>query len=182
MILDVYARMTFNEIYTEVINRIRIESADIEPNIESQIKASINTAYRMVAGRYKKLITDYLPVIEGRVDLPISIKGLSEIDPPLDGTLDRQSGDTILTKREDGTLFTIKYYGVPNKMIADTDVPDIPDRYLEALVAYPLYVYFLSKKRYDIASAYKTEFMEHMEEGTLQNDSQEYIENVFPIF
>jgi len=174
--------MTFLEIYTQVINRIRIESTDIEDNIEAQIKASINTAYRMVAGRYKKLITDYLPVIEGKVELPVSVKGLSEIDPPLDGTLDRQSGDTILTKREEGTLFTIKYYGVPAKLVADADIPEIPDRYEDVLVAYPLYVYFLSKKRYDLASAYKTEFMEHMEEGNLQNDSQEYIENVFPIF
>jgi len=174
--------MTFLEIYTQVINRIRIESTDIEANIEAQIKASINTAYRMVASRSKKLITDYLPVIEGRVELPVSVKGLSEIDPPLDGTIDRQSGDAILTKREDGTLFTIKYYGVPTKMVADTDIPDIPDRYEDVLVAYPLYVYFLSKKRYDLASAYKAEFMEHMEESTLQNDSQEYIENVFPIF
>ena len=174
--------MTFLEIYTQVINRIRIESTDIEDNIEAQIKASINSAYRMVAGRYKKLITDYLPVIEGKVELPVSVKGLSEIDPPLDGTLDRQSGDTIITKREDGTLFTIKYYGVPVKLSADTDEPEIPDRYEDVLVAYPLYVYFLSKKRYDLASAYKTEFMEHMEEGNLQNDSQEYIENVFPIF
>ena len=174
--------MTFLEIYTQVINRIRIESTDIEDNIEAQIKASINTAYRMVAGRYKKLITDYIPVIEGRVELPVSVKGLSEIDPPLDGTIDRQSGDTILTKREDGTLFTIKYYGVPAKLVADTDIPDIPDRYEDVLVAYPLYVYFLSKKRYDLASAYKAEFVEHMEESTLQNDAQEYIENVFPIF
>ena len=174
--------MTFLEIYTAVLDRLRMESTDVETTIENQLKRSINQAYRIVAKQTKKLVTDYLPVVNGIVDLPQNVAGTIQYDPPLNATLDRIVGDQIYTKREDGTLFTLQYYPTPAALVADTDVPGIPERFYDALISYPCYVYFLSKKRIDLAREHKADFNEALGENELRDESQQFIQNVYPIF
>ena len=171
--------MTFQEIYIKVLDRMRMESTDIEPNIEAQIKHSINRAYVIVAGKNKQLLTDYLPVIQGVVELPKNIVGSVEYDPALSPTLDRIVGDSLLTKREDGEIFTIRYYATPEPLVAETDAPNIPTRLEECLILYPCFVYFLSKKRLDLASTYKMEFTEILDGSEIRHDAQSAIENVY---
>lgn len=172
--------MTLLEIYTQVLNKLRMESADMEDNIEAQIKHSINEAYKIVAGKYKQITIDYVPSIQNVVELPKNAIGAVDIEPKLDPKLDRKVGDNILTKRDDGTIFTLKYYATPEKLIADTDEPNVPERLLEALIVYPCYVYFVSKKRLDIASAYKAEFDNMMNESEMVFDhGEESIINVY---
>ena len=89
--------MTLLQIYTEVLNKLRMESADMEANIEAQIKHAINEAYKIVAGKYKQITIDYVPSIQNVVELPKNAIGAVDIDPPLDPKLDRKVGDNILT-------------------------------------------------------------------------------------
>lgn len=154
--------MTLAQIYTQVLNKLRMESGDMEANIEAQIKHSINEAYKIVASKYKTISVDYLPSIQGTVELPKNVVGAIDIEPRIDPRLDRIIGDNIITRREDGTIFTIKYYATPGLLVHDSDEPAVPDRLHEALVVYPCFVYFVSKKRLDIASAYKQQFDEMM--------------------
>lgn len=172
--------MTLLEIYTQVLNKLRMESADMEANIEAQLKHAINEAYKIVAGKYKQITIDYVPSIQGVVELPKNTIGTVDIDPKLDPKLDRLTGDNILTKRDDGTIFTLKYYATPQKLVANTDEPSIPERLTEALIVYPCYVYFVSKKRLDIASAYKQQFDEMMNGSEVVYDAgEEAITNVY---
>lgn len=172
--------MTLLEIYTQVLNKLRMESGDMETNIEAQIKHSINEAYKLVASKFKTINVDYLPSIQGTVELPKNVIGAIDIDPKPEPSLDRIVGDNILTRRDDGTIFTIKYYSTPEPLVADTDEPAVPQRLLEALVVYPCFVYFVSKKRLDIASAYKSQFDEMMNGGEVVYDSgAESISNVY---
>ena len=174
--------MTFLEIYTAVLDRLRMEATDVETTIENQLKRSINQAYRIVSKQTKRLVTDYLPVINGVVDLPTNVAGAIQFDPILSATTDRIVGDQIKTNREDGTLFTLTYYATPSDLKADTDIPDIPERYYDALISYPCYVYFLSKKRIDLAREHKADFNEALGEGELIDESQQFIQNAYPIF
>lgn len=172
--------MTLLQIYTEVLNKLRMESADMESNIEAQIKHAINEAYKIVAGKYKQITIDYVPSIQNVVELPKNAIGAVDIDPPLDPKLDRKVGDNILTKRDDGTIFTLKYYATPEKLVNNTDEPNVPDRLVEALIIYPCYVYFVSKKRLDIASAYKAQFDEMMNGSEMVfEQGEEAIINVY---
>jgi len=172
--------MTLNEIYIQVLNKLRMETGDMEPNIEAQIKHSINEAYKIVAGKYKEITIDYLPVIQGVVELPKNTIGTVEFDPKLDPKLDRIVGDNIKSLRDDGTIFTIRYYATPEPLVEAIDEPRVPSRLLEALVVYPCYIYFVSKKRLDIASAYKSQFDEMMSGSEIEHDSMDdTITNVY---
>lgn len=172
--------MTLVEIYTEILNKLRMEAGDMEPNIEAQIKHSVNEAYKIIAGKYKEITIDYLPVIQGIVELPKNTIGTVEFDPKIDVKLDRIVGDNIKTLREDGTIFTVKYYATPQKLVADADEPKVPERLMEALVVFPCYIYFVSKKRLDIASSYKSQFDEMMYGAEIKHDSMDdVITNVY---
>ena len=175
--------MTLAQIYTEVLNKLRMESGDMEPNIEAQIKHSINEAYKLVAGKYKTIQIDYLPVIQSLVELPKNVIGTIEFEPKLDPKLDRMVGDNIKTNREDGTVFTVKYYATPQKLEADTDAPNVPERLMEALVVFPCYIYFVSKKRLDLASEYKSQFDTLMNGADVQHEfDNDYITNIYESF
>lgn len=163
--------MTLLEIYTQVLNKLRMESGDMEPNIEAQLKHAINEAYKLVAGKYKQIQVDYLPVVQGVVELPKNVLGTIEFDPNLEPSLDRIIGDNISTRRPDGTIFTLKYFATPTPLVNNTDEPLLPTRLVEALIVYPCYIYFLSKKRLDMASAYKNQFDEIMLGGSVEHDS-----------
>ena len=174
---------TFHEIYIEVLNQLRMEESDIEPNIEAQIKKSINDAYQLVARKFKIINIDYLPVIQGNVELPRNIIGSIEFDPPLDNKLDRLMGDNLQTRREDGEIFTLKYFSTPEPLVDDLDTPSVPDRLLNLLVIYPCYNYYLAKKRLDLSSQYKAEFdNELLTNGEPEQESQTYIQNIYSFF
>lgn len=162
--------MTLQEIYIEVLNKLRMEPDDMEPNIKAQIYHSINEANKIVAGKFKKVNTDYIPVIQGIVELPRNAIGTIEFEPKIDGKLDRIVGDNIKTLREDGEVFTLKYYATPEKLVNDEDTPDVPERLLEALVVFPCYIYFVSKKRLDLAANYKSQFDNMMMDSEIEHE------------
>ena len=173
--------MTLLEIYTEVLNKLRMEPDDMEPNIKAQIYHSINEAYKIVSGKVKQVTIDYIPVIQGIVELPKNIIGTIEFEPQLDAKLDRLVGEKLKTRREDGEVFTIKYYATPTKLENDTESPNIPERMMEALIVFPCYVYFVSKKRIDLANVYKLQFDEVLETRAIDHEDigNDVIENIY---
>ena len=176
--------MTLLEIYTQVLNKLRMEPDDMEPNIKAQIYHSINEAHKIVAGKFKQVTTDYLPVIQGIVALPRNTIGTIEFEPKLDPKLDRIVGDNIKTLRADGEVFTLKYYAIPELLAEDTDVPDIPERLTESLIVFPCYIYFVSKKRLDLASVYKVQFDDMMNNSEITHEDigNDSIVNIYSSF
>lgn len=174
---------TFKEIYIEVLNQLRMEEGDMEANMQAQIKKSINDAYRIVSRKVKLINIDYLPVIQGKVELPRDIIGSIQFEPSLDHKTDRLSGDNLLTTRDDGEIFTLTYSAIPELLVEDIDIPNMPERLENLLVIYPCYNYYLAKKRLDLASQYKSEFdNELLTNGEPEQDSQNYIQDVYNFF
>lgn len=144
---------TFLDIYNLVLGRVDEDTPDFP--VESMIKDAINHAYDQIVKRNRRYTSTVAVVVNGIATLPDDLVSIEKITPLLVSG-EYRKGNAIFSPK--GTQFTIVYSASPERLVKDTDVPDVPKRFFYIMSSYACYVYYIYRKKPQIAPMYLQEY------------------------
>lgn len=135
--------MTFKELLD--LTKNRIDETDEDTQIDSILKNAINHAYIFdLSLKDQHVKSAYITPINGVATLPSDILKVINITPGLVYGESR-IGNVIVSSRD--VDFTVIYSVVPKPLVADTDKPNISEKYHYCLSTYACYQYYNFKKK-----------------------------------
>lgn len=138
----------------DAINNL-IDELDVDEQVDIIITNAINKAISDLSKIDKKLSSAYCPVIMGKAELPEDLLEVIDITPSLIAN-ERRIGSSILSKRN--VTFEVVYNYTREKLINDTDEPELHEDLHYAIVVYACAMYFKHRKKPDISDMYMNEY------------------------
>lgn len=135
-----------------------------DPVALSIIKSGINTAYLLIASSVDPRSKTFEYPYESPKQVPADFGTLINIEHDTLGDLSsndfEQRADLIYIRNKAYKSGNIKltYTYQPEKLVADTDIVDVKDMFLNAIAAYGAYVYQLYRRKYSAAQMLMSEF------------------------
>jgi hypothetical protein len=134
------------------------------------VKNAVNYAYFLLFTRvFNKTKTASLAITDRQAQLPSDYYDIMNIKNSGNDLSDNEyeiSGDIVFLSTGDltGTLSLVyKYY--PSKLTADGDVLELNDMYCVLASTYACYMYYMAKKKTDVAQLLYNEFLMMLQEN-----------------
>lgn len=164
---------TFLDIVT--LTKVRCNIADID-DYDEIIKNGINQAYMELRRRVPYVVTTILIPVEGIATLPDDCQDVLSINPmPVTGFYVK--GSNLFAETEES--LTLTYTTVPEPLINDTDVPELPKKYWYGISSYGCYSYYLFKKKTDMSQAYYQAYVSNIASIDSMDVTSSIIGNVY---
>lgn len=145
--------MNYKEIVDSVYNNI--DEVDFDAQIEIIVKNAINESYIRLCAEDVRLAKAFIPIINGVATLPTNLISIVKSTPEL-GNLDYTVGGSIVTEKTG--MLEILYSYVRERLIEDTDEPDLHDTLQNALATFAQYKYLLHRKKINEAQMLLNEY------------------------
>ena len=145
--------MTYEEIINGVYNNI--DEVDYDEQIEIIVKNAINEAYIRLCAEDVRLAKAYVPIVNGVATLPSNLISIVSTAPEL-GAKDYVVGNSIITNSTG--IIEVLYSYVRDRLVENTDEPDLHDTLQNALVSFAHYKYLLHRKKMNEAQMLLNEY------------------------
>ncbi|MGL5353324.1 MAG: hypothetical protein ACRDA5_08350 [Clostridium sp.] len=169
--------MTFKEM-VDMVNNF-IDEQDSDPQVITIVKQAINSAYMTIGDSVDKTSIKITKAYSKVIDLPMDLNTI----------IDVISGDSILTTRDYSfkadkilmhttkyTSLDIYYTKKTLSLVSDADVLLIDEKYIQNIVLYGAYIYYLHRKKVELANILSKDLKELIQSNLLPSKIE--IENV----
>jgi hypothetical protein len=158
------------------LTKNRIDETDPDSQIDIIVKNAINHAYLFdLSKKDKRFGKVYCPVVNGIATLPDDLLSIEGISPSL-LTREKRKGNAIFSNRD--VTFEITYAKVPTPL-ADTDSPDLSNKYQYALTTYGCFAYFEYRKKVSVAEMFLNEYKMALSDWEDDDFGEEIVNDVY---
>lgn len=156
---------TFIDVVNSALTRVNEDPTDADAEVLQVIKDGINEGYLILASNVDQRTKDLsFSYVKGYV-LPDDFVSIVNISHNTLGDLSDKDYEKIANllyirakDAQSGTI-TLKYIYLPTLLTADTDAINLKSIYMQALIVYVAYAYYVYRKKTDVANMFYTEFV-----------------------